>query len=50
MEDFNKKVTSIFKEGTDETEKDRKLKQYEHVIAKLTTQNDFLDKVLAVTK
>lgn len=50
MEDFNKKVTSIFKESTDETEKDRKLKQYEHVIAKLTTQNDFLDKVLAVTK
>ena len=30
-----------------ETEKDRKIKKYEHVITKITTQNDFLEKVLA---
>ena len=31
-------------------EKDQKIKHYEHVIAKLTTQNDFLEKVLTVLR
>jgi transposase len=39
-----------FEKSTDETEKDNKIRKYEHVIAKLTTQNDFLEKVLTVTK
>jgi transposase-like protein len=38
---------TIFEQSGIETEQDRKLKKCEHVIAKLTTQNDFLDKVLA---
>jgi transposase-like protein len=29
---------------------DKKVNRYEHVIAKLTTQNDFLERVLLVTK
>lgn len=39
-----------FEKSKDETEKDTKIKKYEYVIAKLTTQNDFLEKVLLVTK
>ncbi len=39
-----------FEKSSDETEKDSKIRKYEHVIAKLTTQNDFLEKVLTVTK
>ena len=31
-------------------EKDQKIKHYEHVITKLTTQNDFLEKVLTVLR
>jgi transposase len=47
---FLEKVNSIFDDGKEESDKDRKIKQYEHVISKITTQNDFLEKVLAVTK
>lgn len=39
-----------FEKNSVETEKDSKIKKYEHIITKLTTQNDFLEKVLAVTK
>jgi transposase-like protein len=39
-----------FEKSSDETEKDQKIRKYEHVITKLTTQNDFLEKVLLVTK
>jgi transposase-like protein len=39
-----------FEKSSDETEKDLKIRKYEHVITKLTTQNDFLEKVLLVTK
>ena len=39
-----------FEKDKDETAKDAKIKQYEHVITKLTTQNDFLEKVLLVEK
>lgn len=47
---FLEKANSIFDDGKDESDKDRKIKHYEHVISKITTQNDFLEKVLAVTK
>jgi len=40
-------VFSGKKEGVEDRQK---LKKYEHVIAKLTTQNDFLDKVLTTLK
>jgi len=49
-DDFLAKASRVFETNRDESEKDRKMKHYEHVIAKLTTQNDFLEKVLAVTK
>jgi putative transposase len=49
-EEFFEKAHTIFEVGKDETDKDRKMKHYEHVIAKITTQNDFLEKVLAVTR
>ncbi len=47
---FLQKSMSVFNDGKDESDKDRKIKHYEHVIAKITTQNDFLEKVLAVTR
>lgn len=49
-EEFLEKAHSVFETGKDESDKDRKMKHYEHVISKLTTQNDFLDKVLAATR
>lgn len=36
----------LFNTNKSQNESDEKIKKYEHVIAKLTTQNDFLDKVL----
>lgn len=47
---FLAKAASVFKDRNDETDKDKKIKHYEHVIAKITTQNDFLEKVLLVTR
>ena len=35
---------------TVDKEKDQKIKHYEHVITKLTTQNDFLEEVLTVLR
>ena len=49
-EEFLAKAPSVFETHKDESDKDRKMKHYEHVISKLTTQNDFLDKVLAATR
>ena len=45
-DEFIQKSGRVFESNTVENEKDRKIKKYETVIAKLTTQNDFLDKVL----
>lgn len=45
-DDFTKKAVNVFETKRGESEKDKKIKKYEHVISKLTTQNDFLDKVL----
>jgi transposase-like protein len=48
-ERFIKDAHTIFEDPAS-TEVDKKVAKYEHVIAKLTTQNDFLEKVLSVTK
>jgi hypothetical protein len=40
----------LFEDKAEESEKDKKIKKYEHVISKITTQNDFLERVLEVTK
>jgi transposase-like protein len=48
-ERFLKDAHTIFEDPAS-TEVDKKVQKYEHVIAKLTTQNDFLEKVLSVTK
>ena len=40
----------VFTGKKEDNEDRRKIKKYEHVIAKLTTQNDFLDKVLTTLK
>ena len=50
QDEFLAKASTLFETGKDESEKDKKVKHYEYVIAKLTTQNDFLEKVLAVTR
>ena len=49
-DEFLDKAPAIFETNRGESEKDRKVRHYEHIISKLTTQNDFLDKVLAVTR
>jgi len=43
------KLPNIFND-TNNTELHKKIEKYEHVIAKITTQNDFLEKVLQATK
>lgn len=50
QEEFLSKASTIFETNKTEAEKDRKMKHYEHVIAKITTQNDFLDKILTATR
>jgi len=50
QDSFLEKASSVFDTNKDESEKDKKIRQYEYVITKLTTQNDFLEKVLAVAK
>lgn len=49
-DEFLAKASTLFETGKGEAGKDKKVRHYEHVIAKLTTQNDFLEKVLAVTR
>jgi transposase-like protein len=49
-DEFLAKASTVFDTNKAEVEKDKKMKHYEYVITKLTTQNDFLEKVLAVTK
>ena len=49
-DEFLAKASTVFETNKDESEKDKKVRHYEYVIAKLTTQNDFLEKVLAVTR
>jgi transposase-like protein len=49
-EEFFEKAHTVFESNKENQEQDRKMKHYEHVIAKITTQNDFLEKVLAVTR
>ena len=48
-ERFIKDAHTIFEDPANR-EVDKKVQKYEHVIAKLTTQNDFLERVLLVTK
>jgi transposase-like protein len=47
---FLSKAEHIFDTPREETAKEKQLTRYEHVIGKLTTQNDFLERVLAVMK
>ena len=47
---FLAKAATIFANKHEDNEDRRKIKKYEHVIAKLTTQNDFLDKVLTTLR
>jgi transposase-like protein len=49
-EHFLEKASLLFDTGKEEQESAKKIKQYEHVIAKITTQNDFLERVLAVVR
>lgn len=49
-DNFLKNAHTAFEETNNETEKDKKIAKYEHIITKLTTQNDFLEKVLQVTR
>jgi transposase len=44
---FLENASKTFEVGKEDQVKDRKIKKYEHVITKITTQNDFLEKVLA---
>jgi len=46
---FESKMGQVF-ENEENKETDRKLRHYEHVITKITTQNDFLEKVLVVVR
>lgn len=46
---FIKQASTVFA-SPENKEDQQKLKRYEYVIAKLTTQNDFLDKVLTTLK
>ena len=47
---FLAEAAMVFTGGSEDKEDKQKIKKYEHVIAKLTTQNDFLDKVLTTLK
>ena len=48
-EQLLKEAHTIFEKSVD-TATDRKVTRYEYIIAKLTTQNYFLERVLLVTK
>lgn len=49
-EEFLAKAATVFVTNKNNHEEKLKIKKYEHIIAKLTTQNDFLDKVLTTLK
>ncbi len=49
-EHFLSEAATVFAGSNDDKEDKQKIRKYEHVIAKLTTQNDFLDKVLTTLK
>ena len=44
---FLQNINKPFEINQDDRIKDNKIKRYEHIITKITTQNDFLEKVLA---
>lgn len=46
-DEFEERSHRVFTSKTEDNAKDKQIKKYERIIAKLTTQNDFLDKVLA---
>jgi len=46
LKQFLSQAPQVFESKNQETEKDKKIKKYEHVITKITTQNDFLERVL----
>lgn len=50
VDNFLAKAHRVFEESQNDKERNKKVQHYEWVIAKLTTQNDFLEKVLAVTR
>ena len=50
IEHFVSNAGSIFNKDNGNKEKEVRLRRYEHVITKLATQNDFLEKVLAYAK
>ena len=47
---FIKQSSLVFTSTTADHVEQKKITRYEHIIAKLTTQNDFLDKVLTTLK
>ncbi len=49
-DEFLSNAHNAFAEKENQTEINRKIAKYEHIIAKITTQNDFLEKVLSVTR
>ena len=49
-EHFLSQASTVFDQSKENQEQERKIKQYEHVISKITTQNDFLEKVLLVVR
>lgn len=50
QDEFLTKAKTVFETNKSESDQDKKVKHYEYIITKLTTQNDFLEKVLAVIK
>ena len=49
-EHFLGEAATLFSGKKEDNDDRQKIKKYEHVIAKLTTQNDFLDRVLTTLK
>ena len=47
---FIKQAATVFNTPIEHSTDQQKIKRYEYVIGKLTTQNDFLDKVLTTLK
>lgn len=49
-EQFLADASKVFDQSKENQEQVRKIKQYEHVISRITTQNDFLEKVLLAVR
>lgn len=47
---FLSQASTVFDQSKENQEQNRKIKQYEYVISKITTQNDFLEKVLLAVR